>query len=69
VAWGLGYLFAPERVMRDLGHAGPDRQTLTVIRILGARHVAQGVVSVLFPSAWVLTIGAGVDGLHAASLR
>jgi hypothetical protein len=39
-----------------------------VVRILGARQLIQALVTRLRPTATVLTLGAWVDGTHAASM-
>jgi hypothetical protein len=49
--------------------SGPaDLPSTAVIRLLGARSLAQGAVIAALPSATVLRLGAAVDATHAASL-
>jgi hypothetical protein len=62
-------LVRPDPVRRVLApHSPSPGLDSTVLRVLGARHVAQGVVTALFPTRRVLTVGAVVDTLHAASM-
>jgi hypothetical protein len=41
---------------------------LWVVRVLGARHLAQGAVVLAAPRAPVVRAAAAVDALHAASM-
>jgi hypothetical protein len=68
VAWGVLCVVAPERVVGVFADARPDRPSVTVTRILGGRHVAQGVLSGLVPSRFVLGVGGAIDVAHAASM-
>ena len=48
---------------------GPlDPTTLRVVRVLGARQVAQAGLALAFPAEPLLGLGAGVDALHALSM-
>jgi hypothetical protein len=48
---------------------GPvDSRTLTVTRLLGARHLVQAFVSGLIPTRRVLVVGGLVDLSHSASM-
>ncbi|MDI6100227.1 SDR family oxidoreductase [Actinoplanes sp. NEAU-A12] len=65
--WGLALLAAPE-VLARIGQrppAGPA--ALAVARVLGARQLAQAVVTTARPSAAVAAASAAVDTLHAAT--
>ncbi|HUB70993.1 MAG TPA: hypothetical protein VL984_11275 [Acidimicrobiales bacterium] len=63
--WAAALMISPQRVIVLLG--GEDtRQSRFVGRILGARHLVQGVAEVaLWPKG--RRIGSLVDSLHAAS--
>ena len=52
---------------RATGHANSQR-ACTVARILGARHLAQAVLTLWRPRPAVLLAGAGIDACHAASM-
>jgi hypothetical protein len=45
-----------------------DRAALAVARLLGARHLAQGVIAALAPHLLTPRRGALVDGTHAVSM-
>jgi hypothetical protein len=48
---------------------GPlDPATLRVVRVLGARQLAQAGLALAFPAEPLLGLGAGVDALHALSM-
>lgn len=65
--WGAALLIAPQQVLERVHHLEVDSAALRVARILGARHIAQAVLSGLDPSPEVLAMGVWVDGAHAAS--
>ncbi|MGI8535570.1 MAG: hypothetical protein ACR2K2_03550 [Mycobacteriales bacterium] len=44
-AWGLCLLLRPAYTLRLLGDARPDRRARVTVRLLGARHAAQAVLS------------------------
>jgi hypothetical protein len=68
-AWGLCLIARPEPVLAVLGPHSPSPQLDTaVLRVLGARQLAQASVTALVPSRKVLALGAIVDVLHAASM-
>ena len=52
---------------RATGHATSQR-ACTVARILGARHLAQAVLTLWRPRPAMLLAGAGIDACHAASM-
>ena len=68
----IGYatllLAAPGPVIRGCTGHQPDPVTRTVARLLGARHLIQGVLTAGAPSAVVLAVGVEVDLAHAASM-
>ena len=48
---------------------GPlDPTALRVVRVLGARQLAQAGLALAFPAEPLLGLGAGVDALHALSM-
>jgi hypothetical protein len=61
--WGAALLLAPRQVLLRF-HARIDRRAIVVARILGARHVAQAVLSGANPSPEVLATGVWVDTMH-----
>ncbi len=63
-AWGLAMLVAPSPVLSAVGTGG-DRTMVVVGRVLGARHLAQAVLSGARPSPEVLAMGVWVDAVHA----
>lgn len=65
--WGLALLLAPGPVLRHVHGVRVDRTSLVVARVLGARHLAQAVLSGVDPSPEVLAMGVWVDGAHATS--
>jgi hypothetical protein len=52
-------------VLRHTGGDPGDGRSLVVMRILGAREVAQAAVTALSPTESVFTLGAWVDLSHA----
>lgn len=66
-AYGLCQLLAPELVAGRVLHVHLHRRTALVVRVLGARHVAQAVLT-LTAGRRGHQVGAVVDLLHAASL-
>ena len=66
---GLADLLATPAVARtcgvDASHQGP---AVAVIRVLGARHLAQAALEALVPDRRVRLAGIGVDLAHAASM-
>jgi hypothetical protein len=65
--WGAALLFAPRVVLGRVHHVRIDGKSLVIARILGARQLAQAVLSGLDPSPEVLAMGVWVDGTHAAT--
>lgn len=66
-AWGGSMLFAPRWTLETLHRIEVDRKSLVIARILGARQLAQAVLSGVHPSPEVLAMGVWVDVAHAAS--
>lgn len=66
--WGIVALSLPDLVVGRVLHAPLDRRTRTVIRVLGARHCAQAVLSGGTPTPRVLATGAGVDAVHGLTM-
>ena len=63
LAWAAALLAAPAAVVDALG--GPvDSTAVTVARILGARHAAQGLVEVATWPRW-RRVGSFIDGAHS----
>lgn len=66
-AWGATCLTVPDRVVSRAG-GQPDPRALWFARALGARELAQGLVTLAVPSRRVLTAGVVVDVMHAGSV-
>jgi hypothetical protein len=64
---GSTYLLFPRVPLQGTG-PGPGRHGATAARILGARHLAQALVTSGHPPAAVLALGAEADAAHAASM-
>lgn len=64
---GGGALLRPGLLVR-LGAAPDGVVVRRVVRVLGARYVAQSVGSVAVDRAWVVPAGAAVDLAHAATM-
>lgn len=65
VLHGAGLLLRPAAAARA-GGAAPGGGTIAVARVLGARHLVQGLAGLARPR-WA-PLGAAVDGLHALSM-
>lgn len=65
--WGLALLLATRPVLQHVHGVRVDRTSLIVARVLGARHLAQAVLSGVDPSPEVLAMGVWVDGAHATT--
>jgi hypothetical protein len=66
--YGAALLCAPGLVLGlSTGHA-PSQRARAVTRTLGARHLAQAVLTLWRPRPAVFLAGAGVDACHAASM-
>ncbi|GAA2483506.1 hypothetical protein [Streptomyces longisporus] len=66
LGWGTVLLIFPDAVLRHLPGTGPDRAGSAAVRVLGARHVGQGLLSArgVLPPVWA----AATDALHAVSM-
>lgn len=63
LAWGVTLLCLPAAVLRTAG-SEPAAAPKTVLRVLGGRHLAQGIVTLAEPTETVTVLGAAVDVLH-----
>lgn len=66
-AWGLCLFLRPADTLRLLGDARPDRRARVTVRLLGARHAAQAVLSGPSPGPGLVALGGWTDAVHAAS--
>jgi hypothetical protein len=67
-AWALGCVLAPARVGAVLGLDPGDRPALVVLRVLGARELAQTGLVAAAESADVTEVGVWVDSAHVLSM-
>lgn len=66
--WGAVLLAAPRQVLDRMGSDHTDDlRAHRVLRVLGARHLAQTAVELAGPRPAVLYLGAGIDGIHAVT--
>ncbi len=65
--WGLALVVAPRRVVTAVPGVGADPRALGVARVLGARHLAQAVLSGVRPGREVLALGVWGDVAHAST--
>ena len=65
--WGTAMLLRPGDVTRLVRGGGPE-PAHAVVRLLGARLVAQHVTTLVHPTRAVVLAGAGLDLLHASSM-
>ena len=68
IAVGLHHLVAPGLGTKQLLGKGLDSRARLVVRVLGARYLAQALVVGRAPNRAVLALGAEVDAAHAASM-
>jgi len=66
-AYGMLLLLAPDRIVHLYTGHSADRPARAVARILGARHVAQALLTLGSRDPVVLAVGAEVDLAHAAT--
>jgi hypothetical protein len=66
--YGTALLCAPGLALGLATGQAPDRRARTVARVLGARHLAQAVLTLCRPRPAVFLAGAGIDACHAASM-
>jgi hypothetical protein len=65
--WGAVLVAAPAEVLDHIHGVRVDRKALVVTRILGARHLAQALLSGVNPGPEVLAAGVWVDVVHSAT--
>ncbi|MGH3601364.1 MAG: hypothetical protein ACRDQH_14010, partial [Pseudonocardiaceae bacterium] len=68
VGYGAVLLAAPDRVIRLYTGHRADPLARAVARLLGARHLVQGILTGGSPNAVVLALGMEVDLAHVASM-
>ncbi len=66
-AWGVALLVAPAAVLTRVHKVHVDRPALVIARILGARHLAQALLSGINPTPEVLAAGVWVDTVHSVT--
>ena len=66
--YGAALLCAPGLALGLCTGRESSQRARAVVRILGARHLAQAVLTLWRPSPAVLLSGAGIDACHAASM-
>lgn len=66
--YGVLLVSAPGPMARRFAGHRPDDRTLVVTRVLGARHLAQAMVTAGEPGPVVLALGVEADLTHAASM-
>jgi hypothetical protein len=66
-AYGGFLLIKPERALRIATSTPPSRTAAIVVRVLGARHLAQAALSGRWPTSQVQHAGAVIDVLHAVT--
>ena len=67
IAWGTALLTTGPPIWHRLDDQGPTEGDQIALRFLGARHVATGVVQVLFPSRFQ-RLEIAVDLIHTATM-
>jgi hypothetical protein len=63
--WGVALLLWPRPVLEQVHHLKVDSRSVVIARILGARQLAQALLSGIRPSPEVLAMGVWVDAVHA----
>ena len=66
--YGAALLCAPGLALGLCTGQASSERARTVVRVLGARHLAQAVLTLWRPRRKVLAAGAGIDGCHAVSM-
>lgn len=66
--YGLALTIGPASVLRLVGIDDASPKATAIVRILGLRDVTQALICAPTPTRPVALLGAGVDGLHAASM-
>jgi hypothetical protein len=67
-AYGVCELVAPAALAQHALGVRRNARERTVARLLGARHVAQAVLTTVVPDPRVRLVGGGVDALHSLSM-
>lgn len=67
-SYGAALLCAPGLALGLCTGEASSPRARAVVRFLGARHLAQAVLTLWRPRRKVLAAGAGIDGCHAASM-
>ncbi len=62
---GAAQVARPHLVAHD---GADDDLTIRAIRVLGARDMVQGLITLIRPSRRVIRLGAAVDAIHALSM-
>lgn len=65
--WGAALLLAPRHVLRRVHGAPVDGPGVSVLRILGVRHLVQACAVTLRPTGRILLLAAAVDLSHCLS--
>ena len=68
IVHGGALLLRPAALAARVGGVAGDRRAVAVVRVLGARHLAQGSAGLVGSGPSSSRLGAVVDGLHAASM-
>ena len=66
--YGAALLCAPGTALRLCNRHPAGRRARIVVRVLGFRHLAQAMLTLIRPSPEVFAAGAAVDACHAASM-
>ena len=66
--YGAVQLLRPAYSAEQLLGGPLDPGAVAAVRVLGARQLAQAAMSVTTPSARLLALGAGANGVHALSM-
>lgn len=61
-------LLVPALIAGGVADQPIDTSTQRVIRVLGARHIAQAALQVAVPRRGVVRLGVAIDALHCASM-
>ena len=67
-AYGTALVLAPGRTIRLATGRAASRRTRRVAQLLGARHLAQTMLTAVAPRPAVFAAGGQVDAVHAASM-
>ena len=67
-AYGAALICSPGTLIQLCTHARPGRQACAVGRVLGARQLAQALISGATPTRRLIAAGVTVDLAHSASM-